>query len=193
MAVATSVAIGMAIAAGASTAGQIYVAKKSADTAKSVAHEQATAETAAGDRQTAAMNQQLALTRQAMMQTQQSYAPTIQMGNNALSMLGKGMGMPSLGSSMSGGQMGQGGNSGMPPMKSSGSYNFLGNGNGGPSIGYANPPSVRQGLDAATSGQQPTMVNGAPNAAPGSRQVGEIKQFPNGKRGRWDGQGWEEV
>lgn len=60
-------------------------------------------------------------------------------------------------------------------------------GMGQPSMGMQSAPPPSGGLGAPGMGQ-PGMGQGA--VMP---KVGDIKVFPNGNRGRWDGQGWEHV
>jgi hypothetical protein len=49
-------------------------------------------------------------------------------------------------------------------------------------------------FDAQPSTPEPSPQGEAPAASqPGTRQVGEVRVFPNGRRGRWNGQAWEQI
>lgn len=95
MSVATSTAIGLGLAA-AGTVGSIVSANKQSHAATAAAQMQQDASNKAGDRSTAAMQQALGLIGQNQLAMQQSYAPRIQMGNNALSRIGQGLGLPAV-------------------------------------------------------------------------------------------------
>lgn len=58
-----------------------------------------------------------------------------------------------------------------------------------PSSGYGSLMGSPQNGQAGMAPQGAMPALGA-QAAP---KIGDVKSFPNGKRGRWDGQGWEQV
>lgn len=61
---------------------------------------------------------------------------------------------------------------------------------------FTTPAAVAKNLFAASKAQlQDTAENmgGSPSGTAGGPQVGDMKQFPNGKKGRWDGKGWVAV
>lgn len=53
------------------------------------------------------------------------------------------------------------------------------------------PPAAPGGVPGAPP--PPSGVPGPGGAPAGQPAVGAIKMFPNGARGRWDGQGWEQI
>jgi hypothetical protein len=93
MSAATSTIIGIGVAA-AGTASSVYQAKKQSEAAKQAAGVQERAASTAATRNDDAMRQAMQMIQQNQLATQQSYAPRIAMGNNALSQLSRGMGLP---------------------------------------------------------------------------------------------------
>lgn len=192
MSAATTTIIAVGVAA-ASTAAQVYAAKQKAAADKRIAEQQAAAAQAAADRTDTTTNRSLDRIDTANQQNLARAQPYIDMGNNALSLLNKGLGMPS----GMGPGMGPGLTPGLPG-------NALSPKPPSPALGMpsgpplsANPPSLHlmqgsQGQGPQGQGQQAPMAQQGPMVRLQAPD-GEIRMFPKADADRLIAVGAKEV
>lgn len=180
MSAATTTILG-GIALGASAAGGIYSAHKQASTVRDITNVQAAANNRAMDLQQQASQRAIDYINASR------NAPLQPLQGQSVNYLQQLMGVPHGQAAPSGPSAPMLGglkpNAPLTPT-SQGYGSLMGAQSGAPS------PAVSAASTAAGVAPQGVMPALGAQAAP---KIGDVKSFPNGKRGRWDGQGWEQV